>query len=94
MSTLVVSRCLVDAAMARLTKRARKDLDRLPMKLSARAGALIRRLDNEHTLGQKLLGPVRSKRSARLGRTHRIIYTVVEENIVVMAIRARRDAYR
>lgn len=92
--TLVISRCSRDAVVARLTKRARKDLDRLPTRLSAKARALIRRLDEQPTLGKKLMGPLQGKRSAYLGRSHRIIYTVVEGYIVVLTIRARKDAYR
>ena len=80
--------------MARLTKRARKDLDRLPTRLSTNARALIRRLDDEPNIGKKLLGPLQGKRSAYLGRSYRVIYTAIEGEIVVLTIRARKDAYR
>ena len=80
--------------MARLTRRARKDLDRLPARLLPKAHTVIRRLDDEPTLGKKLLGPLQGKRSVYLGRSHRIIYTMVKGKIVVLTIRARKDAYR
>ena len=40
------------------------------------------------------MDPLRGKRSARLGRSHRIIYTESEGGIVVLTIAARNDAYR
>lgn len=55
---------------------------------------MIKRLDEQPSLGKKLLGPLQGKRSARLGRTHRIIYTLVQGDIVVLTITARKDAYR
>ena len=80
--------------MPRLTNRARKDLAKLPPSLSAKARETIKRLDEQPTLGKKLLGPLQGKRSARLGRSHRIIYTLVEGQTVVLTIAPRRDAYR
>lgn len=80
--------------MPRLTRRARKDLDRLPSALATRAYQIIRRLDGEPALGKKFLGPLHGMRSARLGRSHRIIYTTSEQGLVVLTIVARKDAYR
>ena len=80
--------------MPRLTNRARKDLHKLPPVLSDKAQETIRRLDKQPHLGKKLLGPLQGKRSARLGRSHRIIYTLVEGEVVVLTITPRRDAYR
>ena len=80
--------------MPRLTHRAEKDLDRLPPKISAKAKAIIKRLDDEPGLGKKLFGSLQSKRSARLGRSHRIIYTAGSGNVIVLTIVARKDAYR
>ena len=61
--------------MAKLARRAKKDLDALPDALAVKAKEIIRRLDQEPHLGKKLHGPLQGKRSARLGRSHRIIYT-------------------
>lgn len=78
--------------MARLTTRAEKDLADLPAVLQDKARTLIRRLDAEPAIGKKLLGKLEGRRSAHLGRTHRIIYTT--DPIVVLAIPPRKDAYR
>ncbi len=80
--------------MAELARCAKKDLDALPATLAAKAKEIIRRLDNEPHLGRKLVGPLQGKRSARLGRSHRIIYTASDGKIIVLAISHRRDAYR
>ena len=61
---------------------------------AAKAREIIRRLDDEPQLGKKLVGPLKGKRSARLGRSHRIIYTTTDGNLVVLTISHRRDAYR
>ena len=79
--------------MPRLTNRAKKDLERLPPRISDKAKEIIKRLDDEPALGRKLLGPLQSKRSARLGRSHRIIYTAGSGAVVVLTVRARKDAY-
>ena len=79
--------------MARLSRRAEKDIEELPDALRGKARAIIARLDAEPAFGKKLIGALVGKRSARLGRTHRIIY-VTEPEIVVLAIPPRRDAYR
>jgi len=78
----------------KLTARARKDLDGLPPALSQKARELIRRLDDEPGLGKKLKGQLRGRRSTRLGRSHRIIFTVRDGDIVVLTIGARKDVYR
>ena len=79
--------------MPQLTRRAPKDLDGLPPALSNRAREHIRHLDYKPHLGKKLMGPLQGKRSGRLGRSHRIIYTESEGGIVVLTIAARKDAY-
>ncbi|WP_419944627.1 type II toxin-antitoxin system RelE family toxin [Candidatus Poriferisodalis sp.] len=55
---------------------------------------IIRRLDNDPALGKKLQGRLSGFRSARLGRSHRIIYRVSSDVIRVTAITPRKDAYR
>ncbi|MCY3807500.1 MAG: type II toxin-antitoxin system RelE/ParE family toxin [bacterium] len=80
--------------MPQLTRRARKDLEGLPPALSSKAQEIIRRLDDEPSLGHKLLGPMQGKRSARLGRSHRIIYSAAGGSVIVHTIAHRRDAYR
>ena len=80
--------------MVKLARRAKKDLDDLPTALATRAREIIRRLDSELHLGKKLAGPLQGKRSARLGRSHRITYTASDGQIIVLTISHRRDAYR
>ena len=80
--------------VARLTRRAEKDLADLPPTLAVKATEIIERLDSEPHIGKKLLGPLQGRRSARLGRSHRIIYTASGGEIVVLTITHRRDAYR
>ena len=80
--------------MPELTRGAKKDLDRLPVTLSAKACEIIKRLDDEPNLGKKLVGRLEGKRSARLGRSHRIVYTATGGRVVVLVVRARKDAYR
>lgn len=80
--------------MAELARRAKKDLDNLPPTLATKAREIIRRRDAEPHLGRKLVGPLQGKRSARLGRSHRIIYTASDGKIIVLTISHRRDAYR
>jgi mRNA-degrading endonuclease RelE of RelBE toxin-antitoxin system len=77
-----------------LSSRAKKDLDALPGALRQRADELIARLDSEPALGKKLLGKLRGLRSARLGRTHRVIYRVTDTGPEVITVSPRRDSYR
>jgi mRNA-degrading endonuclease RelE of RelBE toxin-antitoxin system len=77
------------------SKRSLKDLDALPESMQERAHALIARLDSEHGLGKKLVGPLKGLRSARLGRSHRVLYEISEDGTAhVLTISQRRDAYR
>ena len=58
------------------------------------AEELLARLDAEPALGKKLLGRLEGLRSARLGRTHRIVYRVDDDGPKVVTIVPRKDAYR
>ena len=80
--------------MPELTPGAKKQLGKLPVQLSAKARALLRRLDDEPPRGKKLVGPLKRKRSARLGRSHRIIYEATEGCAVVLSVDPRKDVYR
>jgi mRNA-degrading endonuclease RelE of RelBE toxin-antitoxin system len=80
--------------MPELSKRALSDLDSLPGPLRVRAQGIIDRLDSEPALGKKLLGALAGLRSARLGRSHRIIYRVTGQGVFVVTVSPRRDAYR
>lgn len=80
--------------MAELSGRAKKDLDDLPEALRLRAHEVIERLDTEPALGKKLVGKLAGLRSARLGRTHRIIYRLGDTGPQVVTVVPRRDAYK
>ena len=80
--------------MPKLTKRAQKDLDALPQALASKAREIILRLDKQPALGKKLMSPLEGKRSVRLGRSHRMIYQLVEGDVVLLTIAARKDVYR
>ncbi|MEV2237534.1 type II toxin-antitoxin system RelE/ParE family toxin [Micromonospora sp. NPDC049891] len=80
--------------MPELSRRAQKDLDDLPAALRNRAETIIARLDREPGLGKKLLGPLAGVRSARLGRSHRILFRMTDEGAFVLTVAQRRDAYK
>lgn len=80
--------------MPRLSGRAEKDLAALPGPLGVKAREVIDRLDAEPALGKKLMGQLKGLRSARLGRSHRIIYRVTDAGVEVLTVSLRRDAYR
>lgn len=80
--------------MPKLTRSAAKDLQRLPEPLRVKAKEIIGRLDEEPSLGNKLRGRLDGKGSTRLGRSHRIVYMSTPNEIVVMAVKPRKDAYR
>jgi len=77
-----------------LSHSAAKSLRELSEGQRRRAMEIIRRLDHNPALGKKLQGHLRGYRSARLGRSHRIIYRVSPDVIRVTAITPRKDAYR
>ena len=80
--------------MPELSRSAAKSLRELPEGQRKRAMEIISRLDHNPALGKKLQGRLRGYRSARLGRSHRIIYRVSSDVIRVTAIPPRKDAYR
>jgi mRNA-degrading endonuclease RelE of RelBE toxin-antitoxin system len=80
--------------MPTLSKRAMRDLEQLPGPLRERAQGIIDRLDLEPALGKKLLGSLAGIRSARLGRSHRILYRTTSDGVFVITVSPRRDAYR
>lgn len=80
--------------MPQLTNRAHRDLEALPLPLKEKALEIINRLDDEPARGKKLSGQLKGRRSARLGRSHRIIYSAASGSIIVLTIGARKDVYR
>jgi mRNA-degrading endonuclease RelE of RelBE toxin-antitoxin system len=76
------------------TRRAEKDVAELPDAMQDKARSLASRLDEEPALGKKLKGKLEGVRSARLGRSHRMLYRIVDDRVVVLTVSPRRDAYR
>ncbi len=67
----------------------------MPDALRAKAEAIIARLDAEPGVGKKLLGALKGIRSARLGRSHRVLYEVRHDGkAYILTISQRRDVYR
>ncbi len=76
------------------TRRASKDLEKLPDQLKERAKSAIAGLDDNPVGGTKLKGKLTGKRAIRLGRAHRILYEIRDSDVVVLTIAPRRDVYR
>lgn len=80
--------------MPGFTRRAEKDIDELPEPLRTRAKTLAHSLDQQPALGAKLKGKLEGIRSARLGRSHRLLYRIEGGRVIVLSVSPRRDAYR
>lgn len=76
------------------TRRAEKDLGELPDQLQHKAREVVLGLDAQPSAGTKLRGKLNGKWSVRLGRSHRIIYQIEGSDVVVLTVKARKDAYR
>lgn len=77
------------------SKRAERDIQDLPPPMREKAEALIARLDTEPGLGKRLVGPLKGVRSARLGRSHRVLFEMNEDGTAhVLTVVQRKDAYR
>lgn len=78
----------------RLSRVAARDLERLAAPVRRKADEVLAQLERGELPGKKLLGALEGLRSARVARTHRLIYKVVDGEAFVVAIPLRRDAYR
>ncbi|MCC6434421.1 MAG: type II toxin-antitoxin system RelE/ParE family toxin [Acidimicrobiales bacterium] len=78
----------------RLSKRAEADLEALPAPVRRKADEVIASLDAGELVGKKLVAQLQGLRSARVGRTHRLIYKLTDAGPFVVAVPPRRDAYR
>jgi mRNA-degrading endonuclease RelE of RelBE toxin-antitoxin system len=77
------------------SKRAGRDLEALPLVMQGRAQSVINRLDTEHHLGKRLVGPFKGVRSARIGRSHRVLFEInLDGTAHILTITPRKDAYR
>jgi mRNA interferase RelE/StbE len=78
----------------RLTRRAKNDLEALPVKVRAAVVQTLALLEaHPESVGKRLLGRLEGLWSARVG-SYRILYTVESSGVVVRSIRHRGVAYR
>ena len=79
-----------------LTNRACKDLDRLrraqPV-LFDKVVSKIKMLAKNPATGKALVGPLRGKRSLRVG-DWRILYEVGPMNVLILTVNHRREVYK
>ncbi|MDF1554743.1 MAG: type II toxin-antitoxin system mRNA interferase toxin, RelE/StbE family [Deferrisomatales bacterium] len=74
----------------RFTKQAEKDIHKLSPKLQAKLKDILRnRIAVSPHAGKPLVGELKGHYSARLSYQDRIVYTIREDELVVMVIRAR-----
>lgn len=74
----------------RFTRQAAKDVEKLSPKLRAKLKDLLRRrLAVDPYSGKALLGDLRGYYSVRLSLKDRVVYSVHDEELVVLVIRAR-----
>jgi Txe/YoeB family toxin of toxin-antitoxin system len=74
----------------RFTWQAEKDIARLTEKLRAKLKDIVRnRLAVDPYSGKPLTGPLKGYWSMRLSYQNRIVYSIREDELVVMVLRAR-----
>ena len=74
----------------RFTRQAAKDVEKLSAKLQARLKELLRkRLAVDPYSGKALLGDLRGYYSVRLSLKDRVVYSIHDDELVVLVIRAR-----
>lgn len=85
----------MSAYRVRASRRARKQLEKLPSDVQRRVVAALRAIAQDPSQGIKLLGPLAGSRRYRVGN-YRIVYQVDDEKRVVIVenIRLRHRAYR
>lgn len=74
----------------RFTRQAAKDIEKLSAKLQAKLKDLLRkRIAVDPHSGKALLGDLKGYYSMRLSLKDRVVYSVHDEELVVLVIRAR-----
>jgi Txe/YoeB family toxin of toxin-antitoxin system len=74
----------------RFTRQAEKDTAKLTVKLRAKLKDIVRnRLAVDPYSGKPLTGPLKGYWSMRLSYQDRIVYSIEEDELVVMVLRAR-----
>ncbi|MBA3366703.1 MAG: type II toxin-antitoxin system RelE/ParE family toxin [Actinobacteria bacterium] len=85
-------------AELRLTRRAREDLEGLPVEIQEAVLDVLTEIEADpEALGKALVGALRGLWSARVGN-YRVLYTVEDargnQHVIVRAVRHRAVAYR
>lgn len=74
----------------RFTRQAEKDIAKLTAKLRAKLTDIVRyRLAVDPHAGKPLVGPLKGYYSVRLSYQDRIVYSVQDDELVVIVVRAR-----
>ena len=74
----------------RLTRQAAKDIQKLSPKLQAKARDILRnKIAVDPHAGKPLVGELRGYYSVRLTYKDRIVYTIQDEELIVLVIRAK-----
>ncbi|TCT22953.1 type II toxin-antitoxin system RelE family toxin [Thiobaca trueperi] len=74
----------------RFTRQAEKDIDKLTPKLRARLKDIVRhRLAVDPYSGKPLVGSLKGYYSMRLSYQDRIVYSIHDDELVIMVLRAR-----
>jgi Txe/YoeB family toxin of toxin-antitoxin system len=74
----------------RFTRQAEKDIAKLSPKLRAKLKDIVRnRLAQEPYSGKPLVGPLKGYYSVRLSYQDRVVYSIQDDELTVIVIRAR-----
>jgi Txe/YoeB family toxin of toxin-antitoxin system len=74
----------------RFTRQAEKDISKLSPKLRAKLKDILRnRLALEPYSGKPLVGPLKGYYSVRLSYQNRVVYSIHDDELAVIVIRAR-----
>ena len=78
----------------RLTRRAKHDLNELPVAVREAVLESLVLIELEHeAMGKRLVGRMKGLWSVRVGN-YRVLYTIEQTGVIVRAIRHRAVAYR
>lgn len=74
----------------RFTRQAEKDIEKLASKLRAKLKDIVRhRLAVDPYSGKPLIGPLKGYYSVRLSYQDRIVYSIHDDELLVIVLRAR-----
>lgn len=80
--------------MPKWTSRALRDLEKVPSQMRPKILAVANQLDSEPATGSKLRGKLEGLRSARVGRSYRVLYETSSDGPIILTVGPRKDIYR